>query len=101
MNAPSINDLRNAAARDFADEKMEQVRELLMGDLVRRLETRIAVLEARVQEAEIGLLRQLDALEARIQSLPGVSESDRKAAFEALAGSVSDLAEQVKRIART
>lgn len=100
MNAPSINDLRHAAARDLADEKMEQVRELLIGDTVRRLEARIAALELRVQEAEIGVTRQLDALEVRIDSLAGAAEGDRRSAFEALAGSVADLGEQIKRISR-
>lgn len=101
MNAPSINELRNAAARELADERMEQVRELLIGDAIRHFETRLAALEARVNETELGVVRQLDALEARIQSLAGTAEGDRRASFEALARSVADLGEQIKRISRT
>ena len=100
MNAPSITDLRNPAARELADEKMDQVRELLIGDTIRRLETRITHLEARLTESELGVVRQLDALEARIQELVGTAEGDRRAAFEALARSIGDLGEQVKRISR-
>ena len=99
MNAPTINELRHVS-RELADERMEQVRELLVGDTVRKLEIRIAALEAKVNEAEIGLVRQLDALEARIQELAGTAEGDRRAAFEALARAISDLGEQVKRISR-
>ena len=100
MNAPTIGELRNAG-RELADERMEQVRELLVGDVVRTLELRISALEARINEAEIGLARQLDALETRIQELAGSAEDDRRAAFEALAGSISDLGEQIRRISRT
>lgn len=100
MNAPSLNELRAASARELADEKMEQVRELLVGDAVRHLEARLAVLEARVNETELGVVRQLDALEVRIQELSGTAEEDRRASFEALARSISDLGEQIRRISR-
>lgn len=80
---------------------MDQVRELLVGDAMRRVEARVANLESRLAEVELGLSRQLDALEARIDGLAGASASDRKLAFEALAGSVSDLSEQIRRISRS
>lgn len=100
MNAPSFNDLISADGRDAADEKMQQVRELLFGDAVRIMETRINALERRLNDFEVGLVRQLDALETRMQTFAGSAETDRQAAFEALARSIGDLSEQVRRIAR-
>jgi hypothetical protein len=100
MNAPSLSELRSAVSRDLADEKMDQVRELLFGDSIRLLEARIAFLETRLNDVEVGIGRQLDALETRIQSLAGSADTDRRAAFESLARSIGDLGEQVRRISR-
>lgn len=100
MNAPSFNDLISADGRDAADEKMQQVRDLLFGDALRVMETRLHELERRLNEFEVGLVRQLDALETRMQTFAGSAETDRQAAFEALARSIGDLSEQVRRIAR-
>ncbi|MGL4395341.1 MAG: hypothetical protein ACRCS9_02265 [Hyphomicrobium sp.] len=79
---------------------MDQVRDLLVGDIVRRLETRIAHLEARLADIELGISRQIDAVEARIDTLAGASDADRRASFEALGRSVADLSEQIRRIGR-
>lgn len=100
MNAPSFSDLRAGDLRDPADEKMDQVRELLFGDAIRNLELRIRHMESRLSEMEMGLTRQLDAIETRMKTLAGASETDRQTAFEALARSIGDLSEQVRRIAR-
>jgi hypothetical protein len=100
MNAPSFNDLISADGRDAADEKMQQVRELLFGDALRVMELRLRELERRLNDFEVGLVRQLDALETRMQTFAGSAETDRQAAFEALARSIGDLSEQVRRIAR-
>ncbi len=99
MNAPSFDDL-HANGRDLSDEKMEQVRELLFGDAIRVLEARLRQLEMRLSDLETGLGRQLNTVEARLQTLAGSAEADRRAAFEALARSISDLGEQVHRISR-
>ena len=100
MNAPSLSEIRNSVGRDMTDEKMEQVRELLVGDQVRRLEARIMFFETRLNDIEVGIVRQLDALEARIEALAGTAEGDRRATFDALAHSVAELGEQIRRIAR-
>ena len=100
MNATSLSELRGAAGRDLTDERMEQVRELLVGDAVRSMEARLAFLEARIGDIEVGIGRQLDALEARIEALAGAAEGDRRTTFEALAHSVAELGEQIKRISR-
>jgi hypothetical protein len=100
MNAPSLEEIRAAVGHDPHDHKMEQVRELLIGDAVRRLEARVATLDARLSEVEIGILRQLDALESRIEVLACAVEDDRRTAFEALAKTISDLGEHVRTISR-
>ena len=100
MNAPSLTDIRNVAGRELTDEKMEQVREILVGDSVRRMEARLTFLESRVNEFEVSIGRQLDALEARIEALAGTAEGERRSAFEALASSVAGLSEQIRRISR-
>lgn len=100
MNAPSLNEIRSAAGRDVADEKMDQIRELLVGDAVRRMEARLTFLETRVGEFEMTFGRQLDALQARIEALAGGVDGERRAAFESLASSVAELSEQIRRISR-
>ena len=100
MKAPSLTDIRNVAGRELTDEKMEQVREILVGDSVRRMEARLTFLESRVNEFEVSIGRQLDALEARIEALAGTAEGERRSAFEALASSVAGLSEQIRRISR-
>lgn len=101
MNAPSLSEIRQTASRELTDEKMDQVRELLVGDVMRRLEARLVFLESRLNDVEIGISRQLDALEARIDGLMGASEGDRRTAFEALAESVAELSENIRRINRS
>lgn len=100
MNAPSLNEIRGAVNRDVTDEKMEQVREILVGDSVRRMEQRVSFLEQRQADFEVSIGRQLDALEARIEALAGAADGDRRVTFEALANSVSSLSEQIRRISR-
>lgn len=99
MNATSLSELRGPG-RDLPDEKMDQIRELLVGDAVRRVEARLAMMEARVNDLEVGISRQLDALEARIEAFAGTAEGERRSTFEALARSVSELGDQIRRISR-
>ena len=99
MNAPSLNEIR-AVNRDVTDEKMDQVREILIGDSMRTLDARLAFIEKRLNEFEVSIGRQLDALEARIEALAGATEGERRVTFEALASSVASLSEQIRRISR-
>jgi len=100
MNAPSLSEIRSAVTRDMQDEKMDQIRELLIGDTLRRLESRVAALEAQIADVNLGITRQLDALETRIEALSGSAPDERRAAFDSLALSVAELSEQIRRIAR-
>jgi len=101
MNANSLNDLRAVAGTDaLIDEKMRQIRQLLIGDHVSRSEERISGLEAKFKELEVGISRQLDALAARIEALAGATMADRRTAMEELAKGLGELGERVHRIAR-
>lgn len=71
MNATSLSELRNGAViRDPSDEKMDQIRELLIGEYTRRSETRIAELEARLQALEKDLVQRYDAIASRRSPAP-------------------------------
>ena len=96
MNANSIGDLRLGAGLgspanqnpiDAMDQQMEQIRELLFGEMQRQSDVRFARIEAR-----------MDAIEARIGAMAGEIDADRRTSFDALARGVSDLGEQIKRM---
>lgn len=98
MNAPSLNEIRGAAGRDSMDEKLDQIREIVVGDNLRRLESRLALIENRLDDLEVSVARQLDALEARIDALAAATDSEHRSTFEALAAGVANLSEQIRRI---
>lgn len=100
MNAPSLHDLRLSAQRDAQDEKMDQIRQLLLGDSLKELSAHVASLEARIVDLEVGLARQLDAIEMRIDQMSGAAQGEQRAAFAALAGSVAELGERIRRISK-
>lgn len=101
MNATSRTELRQGLdARDPADEKMEQIRELLFGDAQRTYDARIALLEARIRELEMTVHRRLDAIHARLETLAGESRAERQSTFEELARGVQDLGDRIRRIPR-
>ena len=101
MNATILNDIRQAfPARDLADEKMNQVRELLIGDFARASEARIAALEGRIRDLETGIGERLSALDHRIGVLAADHTADRQAAFDELGKSVRDLGERIRQLPR-
>ena len=67
MNAtPPPGEFRNGSAmRDPDVEKMDQIRELLVGEHVRSNEARMAAMEARLREIETGLIQRLDAMASK------------------------------------
>lgn len=97
MNAPSLNEIRGASG-DTTDEKLDQIREIVVGESLRLVESRLSLLENRLDDLEISVVRQLDALEARIESLATATDGERRSTFEALAESVAHLSEQIRRI---
>lgn len=101
MNSTSLDQLRMAKPpREGQDEKMEQIRDLLVGDLVRQTERRLALLEQRMLDLETGIGSRLTALHARLEALAGEVGADQRAAFDELARSILDLGERVRKIAR-
>ena len=79
---------------------MDQIRELLVGDLVRQSEARMAALELRVREIEQKMLAGLDDLARRIEAVSNESDIKRRAAMEDLAQHVAALGESILRGSR-
>lgn len=101
MNAPSLHEIRNGmTARDPADEKMNQVRDLLIGDYVRASEARLDAMEVRMRDLETGITQRLTLLQQRIESLGADHTLDRQAAFEQLGRSVAELGDKIRLIVR-
>ena len=105
LSAPSppldvrLTEIKNGAtARDLPDVKMDQIRELLFGEVQRQSDQRIASMEARVRELETTLHHRLDAMQARIDALAGDARDDRRSTLEELARGIAELGDRVKRI---
>lgn len=102
MTTSPFGDIRNGImGHDIADERMEQVRELLLGDAIRRGEARIVYLETRINDLEVGITRQLDALEARIEALQTVVAAERRTTLEELSKGLEDLGQKIRTISKT
>ncbi|MGQ0672292.1 MAG: hypothetical protein ACT4N2_05355 [Hyphomicrobium sp.] len=101
MNAPTLGDIRAAAAeREMQDEKMEQVRQLLFGDLAREVNTRMMLLEARLRELEVGVSRQLESISTRVDALAATADRDRRGSFDELARNIQELGERIAVMSR-
>ena len=72
------------------DKQMDQVRELLFGEMRREFESRLAVIDTRI-----------GALEARFDAMSSQIDADRRSAFDAMAKGVGELGEQFRRLSRT
>lgn len=80
---------------------MEQIRDLLYGEFKRDSDARLALLEARVRELEVGMHRKLDAIQAKLESLSGEIKSGRSSDLAELARGVGELSERIHRISST
>ncbi|MDX2288057.1 MAG: hypothetical protein NW217_04470 [Hyphomicrobiaceae bacterium] len=101
MNATSLDELRGGPAmRAVTDEKMEQVRELLIGDLMRQTESRLATMDARIRSLEVDLGQKIDGLRARLDALAGEVAGDQRSAFDDLARGIDELGQRVRRLSR-
>lgn len=99
MNATSLSELRGAGLpRDVADDKMEQIRDLLFGEFKRESDARLALMEARLREIETTLTRRLEAVEARLDALNGEINAERRMSFDELSRSVFELGDRIRRI---
>ncbi|MEM9028935.1 MAG: hypothetical protein AAGC70_11260 [Pseudomonadota bacterium] len=81
-----------------ADEKMEQVRELLFGAFQRDTATKIEILESRIRELESRIENRLDAIDARIAALAGEVDAAQRTALEEIASGVEELGSRVRKI---
>lgn len=102
MTSTSLNGLRNGPSTTDRnpDERMDQVRELLMGDYVRHFDAKVLALEARIRELEGELGRRVEALDMRLEALSGEMRGERRAAFDELARTIEDLGSRIRGIAR-
>lgn len=101
MNANSLDQLRAAAgSRDSRDDRMDQVRQLLVGDHVRDMETKMLAFEARLQDLDAVIARKLDAVSARIDALASQLDYDRRAAFSELSQGVLELSERLRAVSK-
>lgn len=115
MNASTLNELRGVIpARDLADEKMNQVRELLVGDLAREVQARMAEIETRTRELEArseqaavharefetGIAQQLTMLHERLDEIASNHTATRRDSFDELSKCMQELADKIRAIAR-
>ena len=125
MNANSLEQMRAAAAlRDGRDDRMDQVRQLLVGDHVRDVDARMLALEQRVRDLESSvprkldvdarlmsldqrlhdcdgsMARKLDTIAARIDGLAGQLDFDRRAAFADLSQGILELSERIRAVSK-
>ena len=102
MSGTTLNSLRSGLADgEQGDERMEQIRELLVGDLLRQNQLRLDAVESRLNEMESEIGKQLDALYARIEALAGEVSGHQRVAFDELANSVLELSERISKIPRS
>lgn len=98
MNATSYSEFRTAVGPQGADDKMDQIRELLIGEYQRQAEARFGLVEARVRELEMAIHRRLDVIEGQMQQLATRADADHRATLDELARGIADLGEHVRRI---
>lgn len=102
MNATTRDEIRQSAAvREPLDPKMDQIRELLVGDLVRQSEARMVAMEMRLRELEQRVTAGMDDLSRRIEALAGAADAKQRSGMEELARHVAALGESILRSSRT
>ncbi|MEM9359276.1 MAG: hypothetical protein AAGB04_24095 [Pseudomonadota bacterium] len=93
----SLSDIRNGdPSRQMADEKMEQVRELLLGDYERQSEARVAILENRIRDLELSLHRRLDAMQARLDAISAELDVTHRHTLDEIGNGLQELAARIK-----
>ena len=74
---------------DRSDPSMEQIRDLIIGDLRRTWDARLATLETRLQ-----------MLEDKLEAVRHETRADRQGHLSALAEGLDDLSQHVRRLTR-
>jgi hypothetical protein len=78
-----------STSRDLRDDQMDQIRDLLFGDLKRQMDARFAAIETR-----------LNTLEARVQAVSNESVATRRETLDDLSRGIGELGDYIRRIAR-
>ena len=101
MGMTSIAQVRGDAVHPETNEdQMQQIRELLVGEILRRTEARLEQLEGRLKELEGEIGRGLDALAARIETVGAEAAAGQQTAFETLSRSVVELGEGIRGLSQ-
>jgi hypothetical protein len=96
---PSATEQAAAAAPEAsADRRMEQIRQLLLGDSLEAGSERLAALEKRQSDFERTVMHRLDLISQRLDALSRDVLADRRAAFDELARAMQDLGNRVRGI---
>jgi HPt (histidine-containing phosphotransfer) domain-containing protein len=77
----------------MSDSKMNQIRELLVGEYFQQLEARIRQIETKLDQG-------LDAMQARIDALAAETNADSRTSFDELARNIEELARRIRQIPR-
>lgn len=102
MNVTLPSELRNGAlSPEAADDKLEQIRDLLHGELRRDHDARLRALETRYKEFESDVQRRLELLQARLEALATENASERRTSFDELSRSIFELGDRIRRISHT
>jgi hypothetical protein len=86
------------APETSADRRMEQIRQLLLGDSLEAGSERLAALEKRQSDFERTVMHRLDLISQRLDALSRDVLADRRAAFDELARAMQDLGNRVRGI---
>ncbi len=92
--------LAGAEQGEPTDDQMLQIRELLVGDAMRRSALRADQIEARLKDLEVEMTRRFDALSAQVEALANNLSADRRAAFDELAHGVVELGERIRHLSQ-
>lgn len=95
---PGAGSLASVAGDGTEEARMEQIRELLHGDLKRQHEARIAALELRIHEMQTGIVSQLEGLSARLDALSVEVGNVRREHLDELARGFQDMGDRVRRL---
>lgn len=101
MNANSLEPTRAAAStRDGRDDRMDQVRQLLVGDHQRDMDARMLAIEQRLHELDSSIARKLETVSRGIDALASQLDFDRRAAFSELSQGVLELSERIRAVSK-
>jgi hypothetical protein len=101
MNAPTRSEFQIAMKqREGADERMDQIRELLFGEQQKLNDDRFVELTLRLREIEATVTRRLDTLQARLDALASEVKADQRSAFDEISRGVEELGARIRHISR-